>query len=365
MLFIVIILILITHATIVGQWLSRFIRLSASETNHKSETVGNDEIEPLTVIVACKNEAHRLEVFLKGLARQTTSAAEIIVVDDNSTDSTLQVARLLSKQSQLKISVIANKESGKKAAIRTGIKNAQTKWVITTDADVICPEKWLESMGLCISSHADGKVGAIAGPVRIMNGGIESIDYAAMMGWAASTSLNGKTAMASAANLAIRVDLYPRNEQMHSEIESGDDVFAVHGIIENGNKVFWSHEFNSCVDTHPAESLAHLLSQRFRWGSKAKYYTHNGALITSIWVAFVAATQIVILLLFLTRFASLTEILMLWFGRAAIDIIFTKNVTKWYRIRTTAIDWLILSIIYPFQVPAVFIFGLINKPKWK
>jgi poly-beta-1,6-N-acetyl-D-glucosamine synthase len=365
MLFIVIISILITHATIVGQWLYHFIRLSTSETSHKRKTAGNDEIEPLTVIVACKNEAHRLEGFIQGLAGQITSAAEIIVVDDNSTDSTLQVARQLALQSQVKISVIANKGSGKKAAIRSGIQNSQTKWVITTDSDVICPEKWLESMGRCISSHAGEKVGAIAGPVRIMNGGIESIDYAAMMGWAASTSLNGKTAMASAANLAFRVDLYPRNEQMYSEIASGDDVFAVHAIIENGNKVFWSHEFNSCVDTHPAEGLAHWLSQRFRWGSKAKYYNHNVALRTSMWVAFVAATQIVILLLFLIRFVSLTEILMLWFGRAAIDIIFTKNVSKWYRIRTTAIDWLILSIIYPFQVPAVFIFGLINKPKWK
>ena len=365
MLFIVIISILITHATIVGHWLYHFIRLSVTEAIHVNATAGKVKIEPLTVVVACKNEAHRLEEFIKGLAHQTTSAAEIIVVDDNSTDATLQVARQLAQQGQVKISVIANKGRGKKAAIRTGIQNTQTKWVITTDADVLCPEKWLESMGRSIARHTDGKVGAIAGPVRIMNGGIESIDYAAMMGWAASTSLNGKTAMASAANLAFRVDLYPHKEQMHPEIESGDDVFAVHAIVENGNKVCWSHDINSCVETHQAEGVVHWLRQRVRWGSKAKYYNHNVALRTSMWVAFVAATQIFILLLFVARFTSLTEVLMLWCGRALIDIIFTKRVTKWYRIRTRAIDWLILSIIYPFQVPAVFIFGLINKPKWK
>jgi glycosyltransferase involved in cell wall biosynthesis len=271
----------------------------------------------------------------------------------------------LAQQGKVKISVIVNTGRGKKAAIRTGIQNTQTKWVIVTDADVLCPEKWLESMGRSISEHADGNLGAIAGPVRIMNGGIESIDYAAMMGWAASTSLNGETAMASAANLAFRVDLYPLKEQMQPEIESGDDVFAVHAIIENGNKVYWSHEINSCVATHQAEGFIHWLKQRVRWGSKAKYYNHNAAFRTSVWIAFVAATQMFILLLFVTRFASLTEVLMLWFGRAAIDIAFTKHVTKWYRIRNRAIDWLILSIIYPFQVPAVFIFGLMNTPKWK
>jgi biofilm PGA synthesis N-glycosyltransferase PgaC len=365
MLFIVIISILITHATIVGHWLYHFNRLSATtETNHVN-TTGKVEIEPLTVVVACKNEAHRLEDFMKGLAHQTTSAVEIIVVDDNSTDSTLQVARQLAQKGKVKISVIVNTGRGKKAAIRTGIQNTQTKWVIVTDADVLCPEKWLESMGRSISEHADGKMGAIAGPVRIMNGGIESIDFAAMMGWAASTSLNGKTAMASAANLAFRVDLYPLKEQMHPEIESGDDVFAVHSIIENGYMVCWSHDINSCVETHPTEGLVHWLRQRVRWGSKAKYYSHNVAFRTSIWIAFVAGTQILVLLLFVTCFASLTEVLVLWCGRAAIDIIFTKHVTKWYRIRNRAIDWLILSIIYPFQVPAVFIFGLINTPKWK
>ena len=365
MLFIVIISILITHATIVGHWLYHFIRLSVTAKNHLNSTSGKVEIEPLTVVVACKNEAHRLADFIRGLTHQTRSAAEIIVVDDNSTDSTLQVARQLAQQGKVKISVLLNNGRGKKAAIRTGIQNTQTRWVITTDADVLCPEKWLESMGRTISGHADGMIGAIAGPVRIMNGGIESIDYAAMMGWAAATSLNGKTAMASAANLAFRVDLYPRKEQMHPEIESGDDVFAVHAIIENGNKVCWSHDINSCVETRQAGGLVHWLRQRVRWGSKAKYYTHNVALRTSMWVAFVAATQIFILMLFFTRCAALTEVLMLWIGRALIDIIFTKRVTKWYRIRTRAIDWLILSIIYPFQVPAVFIFGLINKPKWK
>lgn len=365
MICIVIISILITHATIVGLWLYHFIRLGATtETNHVN-TTEKVEIEPLTVVVACKNEAHRLEDFMRGLAHQTTSASEIIVVDDNSTDTTLLVARKLAQQGQIKTSVIVNTGRGKKAAIRTGIQKANTKWVVTTDADVHFPEKWLESMGRCISRHADGTVGAIAGPVRIMHGGIESIDFAAMMGWAAATSLKGKTAMASAANLAFRVDLYPIKEHMHPDIESGDDVFAVHALIENGNKVYWSHDINSCIETHPAEGLVHWLRQRVRWGAKAKYYNHNVALRTSMWVAFVAASQMFILLLFVTRFASLTEILVLWFGRAAIDIIFTKHVTKWYRIRTTASDWLILSIIYPFQVPAVFIFGLINTPKWK
>ena len=68
----------------------------------------------------------------------------------------------MAQQGQIKTSVIVNTGRGKKAAIRAGIQKANTKWVVTTDADVHFPEKWLESMGRCISRHADGTVGAIA-----------------------------------------------------------------------------------------------------------------------------------------------------------------------------------------------------------
>jgi poly-beta-1,6-N-acetyl-D-glucosamine synthase len=365
MISIVIISILITHAVIVGRWLKDFIQLGLNNRGDSRSVGENLRIEPLTVVIACRNEALRLPNLIEALEKQIKAAEEIIIVDDNSRDSTLDVAKKLAKSKSVKISVILNKGKGKKAAIRTGVQLAHTKWIITTDADVICPEKWLESMGRTISEHDDGNLGAIAGPVRILNGGIEAIDYSAMMGWAAASSINGKTAMASAANLAFRVDLYPDEEKMHPEIKSGDDVFAVHALIEAGNTVYWSHDIDSCVDTQKAGGVINWLRQRVRWGSKAKYYSHNNALQTSIWVAFLATTQIFILTLFIAGFSSLTELLVIWFGRAVIDMIFTSRVTKWYGIKTGLIDWLILSIIYPIQVPVVFIFGLINKPKWK
>jgi glycosyltransferase involved in cell wall biosynthesis len=365
MISIVIISILITHAAIVGSWLRDFLRLGLKIGGNARSERESLRIEPLTVVIACKNEALRLPNLIGVLKMQVEAAVEIVIVDDNSTDSTLDVARKLSESDKIKISAIQNKGKGKKAAIRTGIQHSQTRWVITTDADVICPDKWLECMGRTISKYDDGNLGAIAGPVRIMNGGIEGIEYAAMMGWAAASSINGKTSMASAANLAFRVDLYPDEDKMHTEIESGDDVFAIHALIGAGNTVYWSHDFNSCVDTQKAGGVVNWLVQRVRWGSKAKYYTHSSALRTSIWIAFLAITQIFILTLFIAGFVSLTELMTLWFGRAIIDIVFTRIVTKWYRIKTGVIDWLILSIIYPIQVPVVFIFGLINKPKWK
>ena len=89
-----------------------FILLCRKKTGNSHSKDGDIKIEPLTVLIACKNEAHRLASLIKALENQLASAAEIIIVDDNSTDSTLKVAQQLSEQCKVNISVLQNNERG-------------------------------------------------------------------------------------------------------------------------------------------------------------------------------------------------------------------------------------------------------------
>ena len=353
--------ILITHAVVVGRWWRDFNRLEG----RRSEDA---EIEPLTVIVACRNEEISLPILLNHLEAQITSPVEIIIVDDHSEDQTQNVARdyaakLLNSSVRTKITVILNNGRGKKDAIRTGIERAETNWVVTTDADVIAPPTWILSMGRAISERSGDElgVGAIIEPVKIAGGGIESIEYAAMMGWAAASSIKGSAAMGSAANLAFRVEYYPSEEDMRCDIESGDDVFAVHALVNSGKLVFWAHDIDACVSANQAGGVRKWIRQRARWGAKAKYYELNSAKRISIWIALLGITELTTLGLVIAGVVSLKVLFVLWGGRALIDIIFTSRVTKWFRIRSTIWDWLLLSIIYPFQI-MILLFG---KTKWR
>jgi len=353
--------ILITHALIVSRWWRDFNRLEKRNTD-------STKIEPLTVIIACKNEAINLPILLEHLKAQKTLPKEIIIVDDHSDDTTLSIAENYSLKFEelsinTRITVISNSGKGKKAAIRTGIEYAKTDWVITTDADVTVPPTWITSMGKTIYEKGNRykNVGAIVGPVKIEGGGIESIDYAAMMGWTAASALNGRAAMASAANLAFRVEYYPCVDDIRNEIQSGDDVFAVHALVKSGKLVFWAHDIDACVSANKAGGIIKWMQQRSRWGAKAKYYTLKSAKRISIWIAFLGITELVLLGATLTEGGSLELLFLLWIGRALIDIIFTKRITKWFRIHTKIWDWVLLSSIYPFQIIVI----LFVKSKWR
>jgi len=100
---IVISFVLIIHAIVVGVWSRGF---------KQNKQVSNNLLEPLTVIIACKNEEHTLPALLSSLKDQTTQPFEIIVVDDHSSDLTKKIAS--------EFTVINNSGVGKKTPFEPG-----------------------------------------------------------------------------------------------------------------------------------------------------------------------------------------------------------------------------------------------------
>ena len=349
---IVISFVLIIHALVVGMWTRGF---------KQQHQVRDNLLEPLTVIIACKNEEHTLPFLLSSLKDQTTQPFEIIVIDDHSSDFTKNIAS--------ECTVINNSGFGKKDAIRTGIKHCKTKWAITTDADVQVPSTWINSMSSATSSTLGS---ALIGPVKItphanaIFSGVERLDYAALMGWSASTAKDGNASMGSAANFAIKVCDYPNADQIKSKVASGDDVFAIHSLVSLGKKVFWVHDLKACVEAGSAGSIHNWMRQRARWGAKAKHYTNPEAVKTSYWIATIGLVQLTTLVMLIADFKStILAFGVLWLGRATIDIIFTRKVAAWFQISTPTLSWFLLAITYPFQIPTVFIYSFFFKAKWR
>ncbi|MFM7218024.1 MAG: glycosyltransferase family 2 protein [Bacteroidota bacterium] len=96
-------------------------------------------------VTATYNRANYLPELIRCMSRQTFSDFEIIVVDDGSTDNSLQILSSLAfKEPRLKIIQQENKERG--AARNNGIRNAKGTYIVFADSDDTFESNHLEKL---------------------------------------------------------------------------------------------------------------------------------------------------------------------------------------------------------------------------
>lgn len=93
-------------------------------------------VPELSIVIPAFNESLFIAKTLESLSRQSFKNFELIVVDNNSSDNTAEVARLFGAK------VITEKKQGVAFARQTGFEVARGKIIATTDADTVLPENW-------------------------------------------------------------------------------------------------------------------------------------------------------------------------------------------------------------------------------
>ncbi|MCU0454685.1 MAG: glycosyltransferase, partial [Bacteroidales bacterium] len=118
----------------------------------------------VSVVVACRNEEKDLPGLLSGLTAQDydPDLFEVILVDDNSDDSTWQIASGYTGIRHFK--PLKNTLRGKKYAINAGIKAGSGELIVTTDADCRHAGSWLRTIA---SLYSEKKPEMIICPVEM------------------------------------------------------------------------------------------------------------------------------------------------------------------------------------------------------
>lgn len=93
----------------------------------------------LSIIIPVYNEEHHLRACLNAIAQQTVMPGEVIVVDNNSTDKSVEIA----KQYPF-VRVIRESTQGRGAARNAGFDAARTDIVGRIDADSLIAPDWVE-----------------------------------------------------------------------------------------------------------------------------------------------------------------------------------------------------------------------------
>lgn len=95
---------------------------------------------------------------LDSIAEQTVMPAEVIVVDNNSTDNTVKIAQQYSF-----VKVLKEPRQGVFFAARRGFSAAKSDVIGRIDADTILPADWVETV---LDHLKDQEVAAVTGPVN-------------------------------------------------------------------------------------------------------------------------------------------------------------------------------------------------------
>ncbi|WP_382307230.1 glycosyltransferase [Herbiconiux sp. UC225_62] len=103
----------------------------------------------VSVVIPVKDDAHRLEVCLAALRRQTAAPLEVVVVDNASTDATAAVARAAGAR------VVREERPGIPAAGAAGYDAALGDVIARLDADSIPPAHWVEAVLSHLRDHPD------------------------------------------------------------------------------------------------------------------------------------------------------------------------------------------------------------------
>jgi glycosyltransferase involved in cell wall biosynthesis len=188
------------------------------------------QLQAVSIVICAKNETSHLQQFLPLVLQQDYPLFEVVVVDDASSDNSLEVLfGMQEKYKHLRILSLDNAigNHGKKRALSAGIKEVQYERLLLIDADCRPASPfWLQKM---ISRMSDEKqiilgYGSYIKENSVLNGMIR-FDTQMIALQYFSFALKGLAYMGVGRNLAYHKSLFQSvgGFKSHEQVVSGDD----------------------------------------------------------------------------------------------------------------------------------------------
>jgi glycosyltransferase involved in cell wall biosynthesis len=268
-------LFLVFSSILIVYYLFVFRKFAFAKTENK-----NINTVPVSVIICAKNEYDNLEKNLPLFINQEYPNFELVLIDDASSDETLELLEAYEKQyAFIKLVKVENNEAfwgNKKYALTLGIKASKHEYLLFTDAD--CKPNsttWLKEMSSQFTNQKTIVLG-YGGYEKIKNSFLNQlIRYETVLtalqyfSWAKS----GKAYMGVGRNLAYKKsEFYKTNGFInHMKLRSGDDDLFVNEATTSQNT---STQFsaNSFTYSKPKTSYREWFKQKRRHIATSKYY---------------------------------------------------------------------------------------------
>jgi len=256
-------------------------------TYKESESVSRDQsnLPLVSVIVPAYNEEVSIVECIRSLSLQDYPNKEIIIVDDGSTDKTLEEVvdnfnlRLVGGIWRgWDIYLIRTENKGKWSALNTGLKFARGEWVLNVDADTILVKTAISRTVELLREDTDAVscfIG-VANGNKIVDGNIiknsipknwlariQWLEYIrCFLLWRTANDKHNATLVLPGAYSFMKKDLVLKLGG-YKEGYLSEDMELTMNIIKNGGKIQFISEFLAWTEV--PENLGDLTKQRLRW----------------------------------------------------------------------------------------------------
>jgi cellulose synthase/poly-beta-1,6-N-acetylglucosamine synthase-like glycosyltransferase len=327
----------------------------------------------VSILIPCRNEALNLPGLLEDFNSQNYphELMEIIIIDDHSTDETLQVVKNSGSIPITLLSLTIPGIEGKKNAIEAGVRQANGEIIITTDADCHPGPDWVRSI---VSFYGQSKPGLILSPVRFNKGNtffqfLQEMEFMSLQFTTAGSAALGIPLMANGANLAYPRELflmiggYSRNKS----VPSGDDVFLMNEIKKNkgAGKIQFLRQTAACVQTQMETSWKGFFSQRLRWISKTRDINDPAILSISALVFLVNLALVILCFSACISPYYLDYLILFYTAKLLTDLVPFLLITHFFNRKSILWTLPFLEPINAFYTIGIGIMGNLRPYTWK
>ena len=338
--------------------------------NKQTDSFPNIE-KPISVLICAKNEEENLKKNLPHFEHQDYPHFELVLINDNSTDKTLEVMESFKASSKIPVKIVNVLPSerfwgNKKYAITLGIKAASFEQLLFTDADCIpVSNKWITKMAFVTTPFKNiilgyGKYEKIKNSLlnklirfETLTTAIQYFSYANL----------GLPYMGVGRNLSYPKTIFfnAKGFMNHMHIKSGDDDLFINQVATRKNTQLQINP-ESFTESVPKKTWKSWIQQKRRHISTASSYKWKHKILLGLF--HLSQAMFFILAALLIGLNYQFEIVFAIIGFRYF-IFLTGYALSANRLKENDLILLapFLELFLLFSQIYIFIFNLISKPK--
>lgn len=328
---------------------------------------------PVSVIVCAKNEEENVKKYIPLLAEQNYPDFEIVLIDDASSDETLEVFEQFEKQySNIRLVKVKNNEAfwgNKKYALTLGIKASSKDYLLFTDADCYPVSKeWITAMTSQFTMNKTIILGyggyekterSLLNKIIRFETVLTALQY---FSWAKT----GLPYMGVGRNLAYKKEEFFNVNGFieHIQVRSGDDDLFVNQAANKANTTI-AYTPESFTYSKPKETYKEWFTQKRRHVATANYYKFFDKIQLGLFYISQLLFFLLVILLLAFQFQWIAVLALLATRYTIVWIVFGFSAGK-LKENDLKVWFPIIEIVLIIIQINIFITNIFSKPaNWK